>query len=244
MKPVDQSIARLPRIAAQPGIQASRCRSALWKFRLVHGAPQARTHHDPARAGLGAASRATLCLRPGRNALAMCDASRAITSPATRTPRFRHRACCRTVRARADRTSTRHEEIERLLRRPCNCRLPTACGLGPITPAGLAQRHRHAVGEALRLQLEDVDLDAGLLTVRGTKFGKSRLVPIHPSTREVLASYRERRCRASVRPRRRHFFIIQRRPSLDIGDIQRTFYELSRQIGLRGRDGQPWATPA
>lgn len=35
------------------------------------------------------------------------------------------------------------------------------------------------VGESLRSKLDDVDLDNGVLTVRGTKFGKSRLVPIH-----------------------------------------------------------------
>ncbi len=36
----------------------------------------------------------------------------------------------------------------------------------------------------------DVDPQEGLLTIRGTKFGKSRLVPIHSSTLEVLQQYR------------------------------------------------------
>lgn len=90
------------------------------------------------------------------------------------------------------------------------------------------------VGEALRLRLGDVDLDNGVLTVRGTKFGKSRLVPIHASTREVLASYRTRRdshlgdCDAT------HFFVTGTGHQLDGGDVRRTFYSLSRQIGIRG----------
>jgi integrase/recombinase XerD len=59
--------------------------------------------------------------------------------------------------------------------------------LGMLSVTGLR------VGEALRLKLDDVDLDNGVLTVRGTKFGKSRLVPIHTSTINVLANYRTRR---------------------------------------------------
>jgi integrase len=39
------------------------------------------------------------------------------------------------------------------------------------------------IGEALGLKLEDVDLGEGLLTVRGAKFGKSRLVPLHLSSK-------------------------------------------------------------
>ena len=49
------------------------------------------------------------------------------------------------------------------------------------------------VGEVLNLDLEDVDLDQGILTVRNAKFGKSRLVPVHPTTCDALRIYRERR---------------------------------------------------
>jgi len=90
------------------------------------------------------------------------------------------------------------------------------------------------VGEALRLKCEDVDFDNGVLTVRGTKFGKSRLVPIHASTAEVLARYRERRANHLGGREAAHFFISGTGHQLDGGDVRRTFYELSRQIGLRG----------
>ena len=46
------------------------------------------------------------------------------------------------------------------------------------------------VSEAVHLLDADVDLRAGLLTVRRTKFAKSRQVPLHPSTLEVLRAYR------------------------------------------------------
>ena len=92
------------------------------------------------------------------------------------------------------------------------------------------------VGEALRLRPGDVDLDTGVLTVRGTKFGKSRLVPIHASTRDVLAGYSTRRASHLCGDESTHFFITRTGHQLDGGDVRRTFYSLSRQIGLRGAD--------
>jgi integrase len=49
------------------------------------------------------------------------------------------------------------------------------------------------VSEALHLLDADVDLRSGLLTVRRTKFAKSRQVPVHPSTLDALRQYRRRR---------------------------------------------------
>lgn len=50
------------------------------------------------------------------------------------------------------------------------------------------------IGEALSLTLQDVDLENHVLTVRDTKFFKTRLVPIGPRLTMVLAAYRSRRC--------------------------------------------------
>jgi integrase len=46
------------------------------------------------------------------------------------------------------------------------------------------------VSEAVHLQNGDVDLKAGMLTIRRTKFAKSRQVPVHPSTTDALKRYR------------------------------------------------------
>ncbi len=43
--------------------------------------------------------------------------------------------------------------------------------------------------EAARLLREDADLEAGMLTIRETKFGKTRIVPLHPSTTLALRRY-------------------------------------------------------
>jgi integrase/recombinase XerD len=127
------------------------------------------------------------------------------------------------------------QEIGRLLE--CALELPSSRGLRPWTYHclfGLLSVAGLRIGEAIRLTVEDVNLKQGVLTVRGTKFGKSRLVPIHPSTQQVLAQYRARRQRfLAGRSASASFFITSRGNRLDIGDIHRTFYQLSRRIGLR-----------
>lgn len=45
------------------------------------------------------------------------------------------------------------------------------------------------VGEAIRANSDD--LEGGVLRINKTKFGKSRLVPLHPSALQELTSYRE-----------------------------------------------------
>jgi integrase len=127
------------------------------------------------------------------------------------------------------------DEIERLLEQALQLSPSTELRrwtyhalLGLLSVTGLR------VGEALRLKLDDVDLDNGVLTVRGTKFGKSRLVPIHASTRDVLASYRSRRTSHLGDCNAPHFFVTRTGHQLDGGDVRRTFYRLSRQIALRG----------
>lgn len=129
------------------------------------------------------------------------------------------------------------DEVRCLLERALQ--LPGASGLRPWTYhalLGLLSVTGLRVGEALRLRLDDVDLDASVLTVRGTKFGKSRLVPIHASSREVLADYRRRRA-SHLRGRDAPcFFVTRTGHRLDGADVRRTFYRLSRQTGLRGQD--------
>ncbi len=92
------------------------------------------------------------------------------------------------------------------------------------------------ISEAIGLKLEDVDLSEGLLTVRGAKSGKSRLVPLHASTRQVLADYKSRRDDFLAGRPATSFFISQLGNHLDPGNVHRTFYLLSRQIGLRDPD--------
>ena len=101
------------------------------------------------------------------------------------------------------------------------------CLFGLIAVTGLR------LSEAIGLQRGDVDLDEGVLTVRQSKFGKSRLVPLHPTTREALLGYAERRD-AHLGPRcGSHFFVAERGGRLLHQYVHRVFWRLSRQIGLR-----------
>lgn len=55
-------------------------------------------------------------------------------------------------------------------------------------------------GESVRLDRADVDLEQGLLTIRDSKFGKSRQIPVQPSTVEALTAYAQRRDAHRPRP--------------------------------------------
>jgi integrase/recombinase XerD len=101
------------------------------------------------------------------------------------------------------------------------------CLLGLLSVSGLR------VGEAQNLELQDVDLKAGVLTIRGAKFGKSRLVPVHDSTRQVLAEYIARRERMwAGRPVSSYLYVSNRGTRLEPSVVRDTFRALCRQIGL------------
>jgi integrase len=126
------------------------------------------------------------------------------------------------------------DEVRQLLE--AALQLPSAHGLrGPTYRCllGLLAVSGLRISEARNLKTDAVDLNEGILTIRGAKFGKSRLVPIHPSTRTVLSDYASRRDRFLAR-RPESFFVSGRGTRLDGADVRRTFYYLSRQIGLRG----------
>ena len=102
------------------------------------------------------------------------------------------------------------------------------CLFGLLAVTGLR------ISEALALKRQDVDLQQGLLTVRGTKFGKSRLVPLHPSSREALSQYAKRRDAYLEHQSTAHFLVSECGQALNAFTVRRTFRELSRQTGLRG----------
>ena len=89
------------------------------------------------------------------------------------------------------------------------------------------------LSEAIGLQRSDVDLDEGVLTVRQSKFGKSRLVPLHRTTSEALLSYATRRDAHLGSRCGPHFFVAERGGRLLHQYVHRVFWRLSRDIGLR-----------
>jgi integrase len=132
-----------------------------------------------------------------------------------------------------------HEELARLLR--------AASAAGQRRQALLDEQTLRTVllllygaglrlGEAIRLDVGDVDLDQALLTVRQTKFFKLRLVPLGRDLTRVLIEYRRSRDRQSARGTERPFFRMRNGKRIGRSAIQQTFC-LLRRISRVSRPG-------
>ena len=97
------------------------------------------------------------------------------------------------------------------------------------------------ISEALALEVRDVDLDEGVLTVRNGKLGKSRLLPLHASAIEPLRRYRRRRDALVPRAASPFFFCTQRAPRITYVAARMTFGFLRRKLGWtsEGRARRP-----
>jgi len=127
------------------------------------------------------------------------------------------------------------QEIQRLLAAAKS--LSPASGLRPWTYHclfGLLAVSGLRISEAIKLERQDVDFYQGVLTIRQTKFNKNRLIPLHISTRDVLSEYAEHRDRLVPNPSSSCFLLNDCGRCLERSAVRRTFYDLSRQIGLRG----------
>jgi integrase len=128
----------------------------------------------------------------------------------------------------------RQEEIDRLLQ--AAAQLPSRTGMRAVTYSvffGLLAVTGMRVCEPIALDRTDVDLQHGLLTVRNSKFGKSRLVALHRSTENELRQYARHRNR--LFPDTQNFFVSERGTRLTYWSVRWTFVKLSRQTGLRGQ---------
>lgn len=101
------------------------------------------------------------------------------------------------------------------------------------------------VSEAVHLRDADVDLKSGMLTVRQTKFAKSRHVPLHPSTRDALKHYRTLRNSHVEIMEGSPFFVStrgrRRGSELGLRQVHRVFIGLRDQLnwGNRGAHSGP-----
>ena len=133
-------------------------------------------------------------------------------------------------------------EISALLRE-CS-RLRPRGGLRPATYVAffsLLASTGLRLSEARHLERRDVDLTHGLLTIRMSKFRKSRLVPLHPTGVQALTSYAARRDAFPDVPRSEFFFRTDRAPALDRFAIERTFSSVRQRLGwtAHGRARRP-----
>lgn len=87
------------------------------------------------------------------------------------------------------------------------------------------------VSEARRVSCRDVDLEQGLLTVRESKFRKSRLVPLHPSAIDPLRRYAARRDRCRTASRSDFFFHTEYAPQLTLNAVETEFWRMRKILG-------------
>jgi integrase len=104
--------------------------------------------------------------------------------------------------------------------------------IGLLAVTGMRQ------GEACRLLRDDTDLETGTLVIRDSKFGKSRLVFLHPTTVAALRSYERARDRAFPEPEAATFLVNSRGRPLDGHNLPHTFAPLAVTAGIRVPPGQ------
>jgi integrase/recombinase XerD len=129
------------------------------------------------------------------------------------------------------------DEIRRLMGAAAG--LPSPTGLRAVTYSalfGLLAATGMRISEPIALNCADVDLGRGLLNLRETKCGNSRLIPVHASTTRKLNEYA--RFRKSLLPRSHSpsFFVSEADARLTHWTVRWTFVGLSRQVGLRGKN--------
>ncbi len=126
------------------------------------------------------------------------------------------------------------DEVERIVREAA--RLPSPLGLRARTYGtlfGLLAATGLRLGEALSLDRDDVDLRAGVLAIRRAKFGKSRFVPVHDSTRRALRRYAQERDLLLPRPASPAFLLSERSTRIPQCSARYNFAVVSRAVGLR-----------
>jgi integrase/recombinase XerC len=87
------------------------------------------------------------------------------------------------------------------------------------------------IREALRLREEDIDWTAGLLTVRHSKLGRSRCLPLQASTLAALDTYRRKRRKHLPPGKPAPLFIGQNGKAIGYGQAARAFASLRRALG-------------
>lgn len=100
--------------------------------------------------------------------------------------------------------------------------------LGLLSSTGLR------VGEAIRLKVEEVSLgtDPATLHIRDTKFRKSRIVPLHPTTAMKLREYADRRDQMEYSGLCDAFFVSEQGKHLDYHSLWLWFRRTVKRSGI------------
>ena len=97
------------------------------------------------------------------------------------------------------------------------------------------------VGEAVALDGDDVDVAAGVITIREqvAKLERARLVPLHASTVDALEHYTTTREHLCPRPASTSFFLSAAGTRIDRSDVSKTLRKITIALGLRTETTHP-----
>jgi len=101
-----------------------------------------------------------------------------------------------------------------------------------VTLIGLLAATGLRIGEAIKLDRADIDWSAGVLSIRESKFGKSRLVPVTTTTLQALADYADLRDQIQQRRRLPSFFVSRTRQRLCYAVVSQTFRRVVDDSGF------------
>lgn len=114
-------------------------------------------------------------------------------------------------------------------------------GITPATRAatyttliGLLAASGMRIGETIRLDDDDVDWERGVLSIRESKFGKSRLIPLLSSSMHALHDYQRQRQQFRPEPTGPSFFVARSGHRLSYPLVQQTFQRVvdGERIGV------------
>jgi integrase/recombinase XerD len=96
------------------------------------------------------------------------------------------------------------------------------------------------IGEVSRLDRNDLNLAQGIITIRNSKFKKSRHIPLHKSTVKVLEDYLNYRDYHIPKPKTLRLFIDCLGAPLSLYRVRKAFRRLLIEVGIkRTSDGRP-----
>ena len=132
-----------------------------------------------------------------------------------------------------------HDELQRLLDATACCESPR-CKLQPYTCRmlilllyGTGMR----ISEALSLRLTNVDLTAGVLTIRESKFYKTRLVPMSPALTSTVREYVARRAKEHATQLDGALFLTRTGTPVARHTAENVFSRLRVRAGVLRQDG-------
>lgn len=116
--------------------------------------------------------------------------------------------------------------------RPAFSRATDVCLLGLLYTTGIR------IGEALALDVDDLDRDRAILLVRRGKFGKSRLLPLHASTAAAIQRYVDDPLRPLASTPDAPIFVSSRRRRLEYSAARSALRRAAKLAGVRDEKGR------